>query len=256
MLLVTSVEEGGPAEIGGVQTGDLILALNGDSVKDVRDLQRKVAEMGLEERVIVTVLRESSEMDLEVVIGRMSQDSPFLRQGSQRPQKEEILGMSISSLTEELRRRYNIGDQVEGVVVVEVARNSSASRKGIRPGDVIVRVGNRQVRGVEDVRMEIEAVRGQERPILFTIVREGLVLFLALPLRNRVDELFLCVSLEIEERGEVCVSEAHVGVGFEGCFGVKAYREPCCLEHRDVVSPIPDREGVLEVYLLSLGFLA
>ena len=86
-------------------------------------------------------------------------------------------------LTPESRQRYGIGDKVEGALVASVAPGSPAARKGLRPGDVILRVGQEAVSSPSAVVDEVERLRADSRPsVVFQIARGGEQRFLAVPL--------------------------------------------------------------------------
>ena len=69
-----------------------------------------------------------------------------------------------------------------GVVVAEVAPGGVAARKGVRPGDVIVAVGNRPVASIAEVNERLDAARdGDRKAALFLMNRDGRERFVALP---------------------------------------------------------------------------
>jgi serine protease Do len=65
-ILVTSVEENGPAARGGVKAGDLILRIDGQAVRDADDLRRAVVRADAGEELTLTVQREGRALDLKV----------------------------------------------------------------------------------------------------------------------------------------------------------------------------------------------
>ena len=79
------------------------------------------------------------------------------------PEREDLLGLSIAPLTEELRERFNIGKSVEGVVITEVKPNSPAAQKDVKPGEVIVEVTQEKVKQPQDVKTRVLAVKKSGR---------------------------------------------------------------------------------------------
>ena len=71
-VFVQKVEPGGPAEKGGLQGGDIIVALNGKPVTRGQDLMDSVADASVGETMKITVLRNGKKEDLNVVIGDRS----------------------------------------------------------------------------------------------------------------------------------------------------------------------------------------
>ena len=97
-----------------------------------------------------------------------------------------MLGLSLSGLTEEMRKRYNIKDTVKGVLVTRVDPNSPAADKRIQPGDVIVEVGQETVSAPADLTRRVEALKkeGRKSVLLLVANAQGEVRFIALPLEG------------------------------------------------------------------------
>src|SRR5690606_6336317 len=139
--LVASVSEKGPAQVAGIQPGDVILTFDEKEVTDMRRLPRLVAETPIDKTVKVTVWRKRKEHVLEVKVGELeeNEEQAALTPGSEKektpPSTVNALGLSLSAATPELRQRFSLADDVSGVVVTEVASDSPAAEKGIRPGD-------------------------------------------------------------------------------------------------------------------------
>jgi serine protease Do len=98
----------------------------------------------------------------------------------------QALGMQLSAITPELRERFNIGENVEGVVVLEIDPNSAAADRRIQLGDVIVEVGQEPVKNPGDISSRIDAIRAEgRRSALFLISNaQGEVRFVALSLQE------------------------------------------------------------------------
>ena len=76
------------------------------------------------------------------------------------PKSVEVLGMKIASLNDELRKKYNIGAQVQGVVVLSVDENSAAFEKRIEAGDVITEADQRPALNPQDVTERVKEIEG------------------------------------------------------------------------------------------------
>jgi serine protease Do len=79
----------------------------------------------------------------------------------------------VAKLTPELRERFDLADDVEGVVVTEVDSSGPAAEQGIRPGDVISRVGQHDVTSASDIKDEVAAAKKQGRESLVALVKRG-----------------------------------------------------------------------------------
>src|SRR5680860_42478 len=110
-------------------------------------------------------------VDVTVKIGRLPEDEEdeedAVEQDMEMPEQEDLLGLSMGPLTDAMRERFGIADTIEGVVITEVAPDSPAARKNVRPGDVIVEVTQEEVRQPQDVVARLQAVKrsGRGRPL-------------------------------------------------------------------------------------------
>jgi serine protease Do len=111
-----------------------------------------------------------------------TQDESGTGQGD-APEKEELLGLSIAPLTDELRSQYGIGQAIEGVVITEVKPDSPAAQKAVKPGDVIVEVTQEKVTQPRDVLARLEAVKksGRRTVLLLLSDAKGELRFVAVP---------------------------------------------------------------------------
>ncbi|MGH7031260.1 MAG: DegQ family serine endoprotease, partial [Stellaceae bacterium] len=189
--LVASVTDKGPAQVAGIQPGDVVLSFTGKEVGDMRRLPRLVAETPVDKTVPVTLWRKRAETTVTVKIGRLQESDQQLASKQKAPKKTgddetgrvKTLGLTLSGITPELKDRYSLADDAKGVVVVEVAQNSSASDKGVRPGDVIMEAAQQEVKRPQDVASRIDQEKKAGRKsILLLVERQGDLRFIALRL--------------------------------------------------------------------------
>jgi serine protease Do len=178
--LVASLVKGGPAEKAGLEVGDVIVAIDGDEIAQVKELTRKIAAMAPDARAEFVVLRNGEREKLDVRIGKTPSEPGAIRANAASPAAG--LGLTLGELTPEARERFGIADEVQGAVVVGVDPASGAAEKGLRPGDVIVSVGQRKVASLEEAKSEIERQKSAERgSVLLRVVRGGDAIFVAVP---------------------------------------------------------------------------
>ena len=185
--LVADVTKEGPAEAAGIRPGDVILEFNGQPVDEMRQLPRIVADTRVGEEVPVSVWRNGQRETVTAVLGELEQAEEaqlITTSATEGPKDEgrvEALGLGLATLTPQLRDEFGIEDGVEGVVVTEVDDASGAADKGIREGDVILEVGQDEVRSPSDVENQVEAARSSNKQsVLLYIDRQGASLFIAL----------------------------------------------------------------------------
>jgi serine protease Do len=187
--LVASVNENGPAQSGGIQPGDVILSFDGKPVSDVRHLPRVVAGTKVGKTVPVTVWRKRRPETMQVAVGKLDETEEVAAKDApnDRPSKSDsptvtALGLTLSNITEELKDKFSLKDD-KGAVVVEVARDSPAAKKGLEPGDVILEASQQEIKNAGQIAAKIEEARRAGRSSILVLVdRQGELRFFALRL--------------------------------------------------------------------------
>ena len=187
--LVAKVSPDSPAATAGIQSSDVILTFDGEPIENMRGLPRAVAATAIGKAVAVQLLRKGQTMDVTVTVGRLPEDEEAedATKDEEEPapesEREDLLGLSIAPLTEELRNQYGIGKSIEGVVIIEVKPNSPAAQKGVKPGDVIVEVTQEKVKQPQDVKSRLLAVKkaGRRSVLLLLSDSKGELRFVAVP---------------------------------------------------------------------------
>jgi serine protease Do len=179
--------------VAGVQPGDVILRFNERVVPSMRDLPRMVAESPVGDSAKVTLWRKGEEVAVDVLLGRL-EEGEVIDAAAPGPKQDEApagaaltaFGMTMEPLTEARRTELDIAPDVTGVVVARVDQAGHAAEKGIRPGDVIVEVGQEPVSAPEDVTARLDAIAKDGRgSALFLLQSGGELRFVALSLASR-----------------------------------------------------------------------
>jgi serine protease Do len=185
--LIASVREGGPAQVAGIQPGDVVLTFDGKPVTDMRRLPRIVAETPIDKTVKVVVWRKRKERVFEVKVGELKDEQQAAltpnkpAHPAEPPGTVKTLGLSLANLTPDLRKRFSLSGDSAGVVVIDVAKDSAASQKGMRAGDVIVEVAQEDVKTPADISEKIAAAKKAGRKsVLLLVDRQGDLRFVAL----------------------------------------------------------------------------
>ncbi len=188
--LVAGIDEKGPARPAGLEVGDVIVRFDGREVKDSRDLPRIVASTPVGKSVEVAIMRKGQELKRNVTLGRL-EEGEAQRQASVNPPagdrpepptaSRRVLGLELSGVTEELRRRYSLKENLKGVVVTRVEPNSNAADKRIQAGEIIVEVGQEAVTTPADVSRRVDALKkeGRRSALLLVANAQGEVRFVA-----------------------------------------------------------------------------
>ncbi len=146
-IIVTEVVEDSPASEAGIRTEDVIVKFNGRNIQSPSDFRRRVAEMTPGTEVTLSLIRNGEEKDVNVTLGEFPSDEIA---SADQETIRDIIGFSVTELTAELKERLRIRPNVEGVIVEEIDRNSSAAQNGLRQGDVILSLNRRPVTSVSE----------------------------------------------------------------------------------------------------------
>ena len=174
--LVAEVTPGGPAEAFGLKAGDVVLSFDGRAVEEMRNLPRIVAETEIGKPVDVIVWRRGGEEHISVEVGELEETPQFAAADPEEElpgQSEDVLGMTLSPLSAGLREQFTLGDDVNGVVITGVSGDSAAAERGIRPGDIIVEVGQEEVSTPADVASKVRAIEQAGRKSALLLVQRG-----------------------------------------------------------------------------------
>ena len=161
-VLVADVMKGGPAETAGLRAGDVVVEVNGVRVREVPDLQRRVAGLAPGERVRIVVVRDGARQPATVTIGEMPSEEPTVRAQA----GEDGFGLHVEPLSPGIADRLNLAVS-QGVLVVDVAAGGPAARAGLRRGDVILEVGRQPVSDGQTFGQALAAIPPGETALLY-----------------------------------------------------------------------------------------
>ncbi len=190
--LVAEVTPGGPAAEAGVEAGDVVLSFDGKDVTEMRELPRLVADTEVGKAVRMTVFRQGKTQTLKVTVGLLNEDDeaaaavPAPEDGGAEATELPRIGLSLRALSQSARVEYGIADDVDGVLVASVADTGPAAEKGVRPGDVIVEVGQEPVSTPAEVEAQVaKAADAGRKSVLFLIHSNGDLRFVPLTLADK-----------------------------------------------------------------------
>ena len=160
-VLITNVFDATPAAEAGLESGDIVLEVDGVPTRSTAQLRSRIGIKQVGDEVRLTILRGGKTFEREVEIGATD-----VRVALPAELPELLSGMRIDD-----------NPNGEGVLVVALAPNSPATYAGLRPGDIIVGANRRRVSDVESFR---EALRLSSASILLRVERNGGSLFIVI----------------------------------------------------------------------------
>jgi serine protease Do len=177
--LVAGVTENGPAAKSGMQSGDVVVKFDGTDIREMRDLPRVVADTAVGKTVDILVVRKGKEVPLKITLGRLEDGEKAQQAAVKTPGPEQksvtrrLLGLELSSLSEDLRKRFKVKDNVKGVVIVSVEQNSPLRDQRVQPGDVIVEVTGESISSPADLQKRIDALKKEGKKTALLLLSSG-----------------------------------------------------------------------------------
>ena len=179
--LVTEPQVSGPAAKAGIESGDVITAVNGSPVRDARDLAKKIGGQVPGESVKLTVLRKGTEKSVTVTLGTLPNERQARAEPGERSEREPSatvpgLGLSLAPAGSVA------GAGAHGVVVTNVDQDGPAAERGFKTGDVILEVAGRAVSNPADIRKALTDARSDgKRTVLMRVKSGEATRFVAIP---------------------------------------------------------------------------
>jgi serine protease Do len=179
--LVVEPQAGSPGEKAGIRKGDVITAVNGDTIKGPRELARTIARMRPGTSVDVELWRDGKAESVKLEIGTLPAETKEASAGPD-PQQEEQLPSSEKALAD-LGVTVTPSEDGNGVTISSVDPDSDASDRGLKEGEKIVSVNNQEVKSADDILKVIEEAKKDGRSkALFQIEADNASRFVALPI--------------------------------------------------------------------------
>ena len=191
-VLISMVNPGEPAEKAGIRAGDVIINFNGKKIKNVRDLQRIVAEAAVSSSAKVDVWRDKKIKKFKVKLAdrekfddqaKVDQKKDSTEKTNQEYEIDQV-GLRLKDLTDFVRDQYNIDESVSGSVITGVKNNSPASNAGLSVGNVISQVSQKKITSAKQAKQIFDdAVKRNMDSVLVQIYQNGFPRFIPLKLK-------------------------------------------------------------------------
>jgi len=165
--VVTGVTSGSPADGAGLQTGDVLTAIDGKPVRNAQDVRNTEGLLPLGSQVKLSVQREGAARDVTASI-----EATKLATLDGAKLDKRLAGVTLTDLTQEQKAQG-----LYGVALANVQKNSAAYQAGLRDGDVVAQIGQRRVPGVKGLPTT-GSLGG--RQLLLTVVRDDAVYYAVL----------------------------------------------------------------------------
>jgi len=176
--MVDEPQNGSPATKAGIQSADIVTALNGTTIKDSRDLAQKVAVLAPGSSAKLDIVRKGESKTITVTLGEMPNQQQANTSSPETPADRGVphLGLTLSPANDVA------GSGGKGVVVTGMDPEGAAAEHGFQTGDVILDVGGKAVSDPGDVRAALAEAKSQgKHDVLMRVKTAEAMKFVALP---------------------------------------------------------------------------
>ena len=182
--LVAEPQANGPAAKAGIESGDVITSVNGEAVKDARELARTIGGMAPGATVKLNVLHKGQDKVVNLTLGQLPNTVEAKADIDSDSGKSASKGTDVPKLGMTVAPANSVaGAGKDGVVVTEVDPKSAAAERGFKEGDVILEVGGKSVNTAGDVRDAINTARTDNKnSVLMRVKSGGQSRFVAVPI--------------------------------------------------------------------------
>ncbi|BBC01403.1 serine protease Do [Bradyrhizobium elkanii] len=182
--LVAEPQANGPAAKAGIESGDVITAVNGEPVKDARELARTIGGLAPGNAVKLNVLHKGQDKTVNLTLGQLPNNLEAKADTDKSDKGNSSRGTDVPKLGLTVAPANSVaGAGKEGVVVTEVDPKSAAAERGFKEGDVILEVAGKSVGTAGEVRDAITAARNDSKnSVLMRVKSGGSSRFVAVPL--------------------------------------------------------------------------
>ncbi|MBT3664244.1 DegQ family serine endoprotease [bacterium] len=175
--LITQVVDDSPAELAGIEEGDVIVKFDNKKISDPSNLRNIVSLMPPGSKSDIVIFRNGNKKNLNVTLQELKDGKQVAVKTSSNT---SVLGLELKEINSALIQKYNLKEDDGKIIVVAVEPGSEAADKGLVEGDVIKRVGTQQVRSLKEFKKKEKASRARGSLLLLVKKNDGSSLFITL----------------------------------------------------------------------------
>ncbi len=177
--IVRTVRNNSPAAKAGLQVGDVILSVSGKKIENASKLPLVVSSYRPGSEITLQVQRDGKTLNLTAKLAKLT---PEVLEGRESPAEDEVAppksasvadvmpGVTIQNLTPSTRERYEVPEEISGVVITQIDPDSRAAAMGVEEGDVILQINRKPVRAVGEAQ---QMAKTGSKNVLLNIWRKG-----------------------------------------------------------------------------------
>lgn len=172
-VLVINVSPGGSGDKAGLKSGDIIIAFNGEQVKNSRKLQVLVAEAPINKELKIVIIRNDKKQELITKI--------IDKEGTKKPQESKensvdnnsfsISDVTFSNITDDLRQRFNVKETMTGIMVTKIPSPKTQKSYGLKIGDIVLAVNQQPISNITQFKKICDLAKTLQKKNVVLLVR-------------------------------------------------------------------------------------
>ncbi len=166
--LINEISKDSPAEKSGLKEGDVIIELNGKMIKDMSTLHNSIASLLPGTKVTVKLFRNNIEKSVTVELGTLTPDSVARITVDEF---EDMLGIHVAEFSDILASKYKLHKLLKGVVIVNIKSESPAFIAGLREGDLIVSINQKNLESLKEFKQNAQKLKRGDL-VLLNVIRK------------------------------------------------------------------------------------
>jgi serine protease Do len=171
-VLISDVEPGKPADRAGIKKGDVILALNGETVDSANPLRLAISQTSPGSTIKLTIWRDGKTQDINVALAELPETAEKVG-GAEEGTSSALEGVNVQNLTPDTSEELQLPAGTHGVVVTSVDSSSPAAAAGLDRGVVILEVNHKNVTSVEQFKQALAGTKDQQVLLLVMFPNQG-----------------------------------------------------------------------------------
>jgi len=177
-VLVAEVTKDSAADKAGLKQGDIIIAYNAIPIKNMLSFRKEIALMSPEDKVKLTIIRNSKKMTLTVKLDE-SPDSQLVSN------KSYDLGLEVAQIKDipsDVIKKWQNSNNLEGVIITSVKANSLAQRAGLKPGMLLMQINNKKIKNMNDFNTAISEI-DKKKHLLILVKYQNITRFVTIRIK-------------------------------------------------------------------------
>jgi serine protease Do len=169
---ILKVEKDSSAAKAGLKRGDLIIEINGKKIRDANELKNMVGGILPNKSIDIKFERNQKIKTIKAILASMANRKSF----GANTNKPYIEGLLVSEIDNQIRAKYSIPANIQGVLIVGVKEDSQAQKYGFKAGDIIVQVQNISIKSIKDLNTAFQ--KRKNRAKIVYINRSGYITYI------------------------------------------------------------------------------